>query len=189
MANKCDGIVEGSLLGVASMITYTHADGSVCYRPGNAAFEKDTKIHSTFESLNGLCEHTIESVEEPNAPITLEQIVKAHATPDVPDAPVTKDVIERAAIPPKIKTDVATCPAYQKNLAEMPVENRFDGSLTSEQMAELVAAQHESRTFAGGSGRPMNPFSNDFELNERPDANEFVKQTRRGNKPTSPFDW
>jgi hypothetical protein len=190
---KAKGIVTGSLVGIASMILYTHEDGSQCPRPGPREIPIGTLIESEFSVESGLCEHFIVSVTEPKpVPVPkvltvadiLQHVEAKKAQPKQPslalpkeDAPVDEATIARAKVPPRIKSNIATAPAAIQAAAKIPLEEIFDGDLegyTANELAELRG----SRTY-----EPMNPFDSNFVV-ERPSA----PQVRRGNKPQSVFD-
>src|SRR6266481_3102632 len=116
---KAKGVVTGSLVGIASMIVYTHEDGSQCPRPGPRDLPIGTRIESDFSVESGLCEHLIVSVTEPKpVPVpkvlTVADILQKHThieakkaqpkvQPRLADAPTSDEIIAKAKIPPKVR--------------------------------------------------------------------------------------
>src|SRR5258706_14422107 len=147
---KAKGIVTGSLAGIASMILYTHADGSQCPRPGPRDLPIGTLIESDFSVESGLCEHLIVSVTEPK-PVPIPKVltvadilqhVEAKKTQPkraaLPETDVvSEEIIAKAKIPPRIKSNIGTAPAATQAAAKVSLEQRFDGDLEGDSQAEI----------------------------------------------------
>lgn len=183
------GRVASHLFGICSNIIFQ--DG--CVRPGDIGLEIGTVITSNAEVIDGICEHfdvQIVQVPKPAAPIakvpvapvaakpkavpapkviTAQDILTAREKPKrlpLPkvDEPVSQDVIERAKIPPRIKSNPATAPVRSANV---PIENSFEfdiTGLTPQEIAELHGGPRATESVGtGGTGRPSNPFADDFD--------------------------
>jgi hypothetical protein len=183
--NNCNGIVMNHLAGIASMIVYTHEDGSQCSRPGPITLPLGALIESEFEVVYGLCEHVVisvntfddlESEPEPVAKPTLTSAPKsavdgaiAAPQPHVADKPVSADVIERAKVPPKIKSNFSTAPpavraAVAAATAATKTANldRYEFPISPEDAAELSRI-HNGTDIEVGGGAAVNPFSSNFD--------------------------
>lgn len=184
---RCNGLVTTRLLNIATMITYVHEDGRECNRPGPVDLAVGTLVESEWRMEYGLCEHTILAVhdtatEPEEKSLTVADILGAR--PSVSDdAPVSKDVIERAKVPPRIKSNPSTAPA---RTTDAPVENRFEFDLDEEELREL--------NFIRGvvdepisTGHPVSPFSNEFNPGRAPQPGVTVVKRKPG-KPVSVFD-
>jgi len=188
-------------------ITYTHADGLVCPRPGPSGIPLGTVVLSEFEVIKiddsrSICEHAIVSTEEPRPVVqaavpvrsatpvqpvkalTVDQIVKQveqrktqRAALPQVDAPVDEATIARAKVPPKIKSDISTAPAAIQRIFDGDIEG-----LTASEIAELTRGPRTE--VESGDGEPLNPFSNDFSASPQ----QSQGPVRRGNKPQSVFD-
>ena len=184
-AVKCNGIVTSRLLNITTMVTYVHEDGRECNRPGPVDLAVGSLVESEWRVEHGLCEHTITAVHDmatelEEKPITVADILQAHSTAS-DDAPVSQDVIERAKVPPRIKSNPSTAPA---RTADVPVENRFEFDLDEEELREL----NSIRGIADepiSTGQPVSPFSNSFDAGRTPQPS-VVK--RKPGKPISVFD-
>lgn len=146
--NRCNGIVTNHFPGI-SMVEYHH-DAQVCIRPGSRDLPLGTLVESEFQIQLGLCEHTIVAIHE-FAPESDEQQPKV--TTFKGDEPVSEDVIKRAAIPPKIRVDLSTSPAFVQVEARKSIETELD----------------EDEPISGNG--PINPFDSRFSASpNRPPA-------------------
>jgi hypothetical protein len=177
-----------------------------------------TIVHSEFEiikidELRSICEHVIVSIElpkpqakapappkplphVPDAPLTVEQIVQRveqrkqlRAAIPKEDEPVSEEIVERAKVPPKIKSDFATAPAVVQAVLKVPLEQRFDGDLSAyspEEIEELTQGPRVELQHIGG-GKPTNPFDSGFDV-ERPSAPQQPGPKRKKSGPVSVFD-
>lgn len=172
------GKVTGSIFGICTNIAYD--DG--CCRPGDKSLEVGTVVTSNAETENGICEHyDVQVVAVPRQvtapqpapravkkeqPITVESIIAKRERParlPLPkeDAPISQDIIDRAKVPPKIRSNPATMPMPQ---SFAHVEDTFDGDITGlspEELAELRGGPSAEPISAGG--KPSNPFSSSFD--------------------------
>ena len=183
---KVNGIVTSRLLNITSMIEYAHDDGRICARPGSVDLAVGTLVESEWQVQYGLCEHTILAVHDTatkpeEKSITVADIVRTR--PNIPsDEPVPKDIVERAKIPPKIRSNPATAPA---RTADVPVENRFEFDLDEEELREL----NSIRGIADepiSTGQPVSPFSGGFDPRSAPSQPSEVRP--KPGKPISMFD-
>ncbi len=199
---KAKGVVTGSLVGIASMIIYTHEDGSQCPRPGPRDLPIGTLIESEFSVESGLCEHLIVSVKEPK-PVPVPKVltvadilqhVEAKKTQPkraaLPEADVvSEEIIAKAKIPPRIKSNISTAPAAVQAVMKLPVDARFDGDLSGYSPEEIAELTRGPRTEYEpiGDGEPVSPFFNDFSASPTK-PQQGPGPVRGGNKPVSPFD-
>jgi hypothetical protein len=172
--NKCNGLCTANVGGI-SVVEYGHEEGHICVRPAKGLMV-GTFVESLFQIVDQICEHTIVAAYEPDAPET-----PAKTTTFV-DEPVDQATIERAKIPPKIKS---TAPAVVQ-AAKLPIEQRqveYEFNLTPEEMAELNSiSSHTDSNDVGGE--PVSPFSSDFSAKPQ----QGQRPVRRDNKPQSIFD-
>src|SRR5258706_2785906 len=199
-----EGIVNGNLAGICSMIQYSDKGA----RPGSISFQVGSKWRSTVEVVGGLCEHEVTDIREPVAPrpepirqplptlqtkpLTVQSILatvekrtaKARTVLPKEDAPVDEATIKLAAIPPRIKSNIATAPAATQAAAKVPLEQRFDGDLEGYSQAEIEELMRGPREVESvGDGEPLSPFDSSFS------ASPAQQQpTRKAGKPVSRFD-
>lgn len=187
-SNKCNGLVIAHAFGKIAMVLYVHEDGLECSRPGDISWPVGTLIESTFERIRidehrTLCEHTILHVhdleEEPDEkPLTVADILQARST--TPDEPTPQDVIQRAKIPPKIRSNPSTVPV---RTLDVPFENRYEYDLNEDELRELNSVRHVEPI---STGQPVSPFSSGFNAGRTSQQPSEVR--RKPGKPVSVFD-